>query len=157
MSSDGSAFLRLTNSGQSSQIMLNRFHHIAILCSDYAISKEFYVERLGFQILAENWREQSGSWKCDLRAGDAQIELFHFPRSPPRPSRPEACGLRHLAFAVDNVAETLSWLAERGIETEPVRIDPYTDRAFTFFADPDGLPIEIYEAPTQPPSNGGPA
>jgi glyoxylase I family protein len=125
--------------------MLHRFHHIAVLCSDYAVSKAFYVERLDFEVIAENWREQSRSWKCDLRRGDAQIELFHFPASPPRPSRPEACGLRHLAFAIDNMSETLSWLASRGIETEPVRIDPYTGCAFTFFADPDGLPIEIYE------------
>ena len=126
--------------------MLHRFHHIAILCSDYELSKAFYAGKLGFAILAENWREYNRSWKCDLRRGDAQIELFHFPGSPPRPSRPEALGLRHLAFEVENVEQTVAWLAERGIETEPVRIDPYTERAFTFFADPDGLPIEIYQA-----------
>ncbi|WP_262940118.1 VOC family protein, partial [Acinetobacter baumannii] len=82
---------------------------------------------------------------CDLRSGDTQIELFHFPHSPARPSRPEACGLRHLAFAVTSVEDTLAWLHARGVATEPVRIDPYTKRAFAFFADPDGLPIEVYE------------
>ena len=127
--------------------MLTRLHHIAILCSDYAVSKAFYVDGLGFDVLAENWRPDSGSWKCDLRCGEAQIELFHFPGSPPRPTRPEACGLRHLAFAVDSVAATLEWLHGRGIDTEPVRVDPYTGCAFTFFADPDGLPIEIYQNP----------
>jgi glyoxylase I family protein len=126
--------------------MLNRFHHIAILCSNYAASKTFYTECLEFEVLAENWREESRSWKCDLRCGHAQIELFHFPDSPPRPTRPEACGLRHLAFAVDNVPDTLAWLKAKGIEPEPMRIDPYTGQAFAFFADPDGLPIEIYEA-----------
>jgi glyoxylase I family protein len=125
--------------------MLGQIHHIAILCSNYARSKAFYTG-LGFEILAENWRDHNQSWKCDLRQGHAQIELFCFPDSPPRPSRPEACGLRHLAFAVDSVAGTVAWLAARGVETEPVRTDPYTGCAFTFFADPDGLPIEIYEA-----------
>lgn len=135
--------------------MLNRFHHIAILCGDYAASKSFYADRLGFEVIAENWREQSRSWKCDLRRGDMQIELFHFPASPPRPSRPEALGLRHLAFSVENVGETVSWLRDRGIETEPVRTDPYTGSAFTFFADPDGLPIEIYETGVFPRPDGG--
>ncbi|UGX88615.1 SMU1112c/YaeR family gloxylase I-like metalloprotein [Phyllobacterium meliloti] len=125
--------------------MFSRFHHVAVICSDYDRSKAFYIEKLGYEIIGENWRSDSQSWKCDLRSGDTQIELFHFPHSPARPSRPEACGLRHLAFAVESVADTLSLLQERGVETEPVRIDPYTKRAFTFFADPDGLPIEIYE------------
>lgn len=132
--------------------MLNRFHHIAILCSNYETSKRFYAEALGFEILAENWREASRSWKCDLLCGTAQIELFHFPASPPRPSRPEACGLRHLAFAVDSVPDTVAWLNGNGISTEDVRTDPYTGAAFTFFADPDGLPIEIYELPGQAPA-----
>ncbi|EJJ27090.1 SMU1112c/YaeR family gloxylase I-like metalloprotein [Rhizobium sp. CF142] len=126
--------------------MLRRFHHIAILCSDYRLSKEFYVDRLGFDVLAENWREESRSWKCDLKCDAAQIELFHFPSSPRRLSRPEACGLRHLAFAVDSVPATVVWLSERGIEAEAVRTDPFTGKAFTFFSDPDGLPIEIYES-----------
>jgi glyoxylase I family protein len=125
--------------------MLSRFHHVAVICGDYDRSKQFYIEKLGYEIIGENWRQDSQSWKCDLKSGDTQIELFHFPQSPARPSRPEACGLRHLAFAVASVADTLVWLQARGIETEPVRIDPYTKRAFTFFADPDGLPIEIYE------------
>lgn len=126
--------------------MLRRFHHIAILCSDYELSKAFYIDRLGFDLLAENWRDESRSWKCDLSCSDAQIELFHFPSSPPRPSRPEACGLRHLAFAVESMPAAVAWLNARGIATEAVRRDPYTGKAFTFFADPDGLPIEIYEA-----------
>ncbi|MGO4448384.1 VOC family protein [Phyllobacterium sp. TAF24] len=125
--------------------MFSRFHHVAVICSDYDRSKAFYIEKLGYEIIGENWRSDSQSWKCDLRSGDTQIELFHFPHSPARPSRPEACGLRHLAFAVESVADTLALLQERGVETEAVRIDPYTKRAFTFFADPDGLPIEIYE------------
>jgi glyoxylase I family protein len=125
--------------------MFSRFHHVAVICSDYDRSKQFYTEKLGYGIIAENWRPDSQSWKCDLRSGDTQIELFHFPHSPARASRPEACGLRHLAFAVASVEDTLAWLHARGVPTEPVRIDPYTERAFAFFADPDGLPIEVYE------------
>lgn len=121
-------------------------HHIAIICSDYPVSRHFYSELLGFPILREVYREERASWKCDLDAGNAQIELFSFPSPPPRPTRPEACGLRHLAFAVPDLAAEVSRLRALGIELEPVRIDPHTDRKFTFFADPDGLPLELYES-----------
>jgi glyoxylase I family protein len=122
-----------------------RIHHIAIICSDYARSRHFYTGILGFPIIREVFREERNSWKCDLDAGNAQIELFSFPSPPPRPSYPEACGLRHLALATDDLAGQVARLTGFGIAVEPIRIDPYTDRAFTFFADPDGLPIEFYE------------
>jgi glyoxylase I family protein len=125
--------------------MFSRIHHVAIICSDYHVSKRFYVERLGFGVVDENWRSERQSWKCDLECGGVRLELFSFATSPPRPSRPEACGLRHLAFAVDSVAQTVKYLQHQGIATEPVRTDPYTGAPFTFFADPDGLPIEIYQ------------
>jgi glyoxylase I family protein len=121
-------------------------HHIAIICSDFDRSKRFYAEILGLPVLRQVFREDRASWKCDLDAGNAQIELFSFPDPPPRPSRPEACGLRHLAFAVDDLAAEIARLARLGVEVEPVRTDPWTGRAFTFFADPDGLPLELYEA-----------
>ena len=126
-------------------------HHIAIICSDYARSRHFYTEILGLPVIREIYREERASWKCDLEAGNAQIELFSFPSPPPRPSYPEACGLRHLALATDDLAAQVDRLTALGIAVEPIRIDPYTDRAFTFFADPDGLPIEFYEV-TQAPS-----
>jgi glyoxylase I family protein len=128
-----------------------RIHHVAIICSDYARSRHFYTEVLGLPVIREIYREERNSWKCDLDAGNAQIELFSFPTPPPRPSYPEACGLRHLALATDDLAAQVARLTALGIAVEPIRIDPYTDRAFTFFADPDGLPIEFYEV-TQAPS-----
>jgi glyoxylase I family protein len=124
---------------------MRAIHHIAIICSDYDRSKHFYTEVLGFAVIAEAYREERDSWKCDLDAGNAQIELFSFPSPPPRASRPEACGLRHLAFVVEDVELEVMRLEGLGIVVEPVRIDPYTDRKFTFFADPDGLPLELYE------------
>lgn len=120
-------------------------HHIAIICSDYDRSRGFYSELLGFPIIREVFREERQSWKCDLDAGNAQIELFSFPAPPPRPSRPEACGLRHLAFAVDDLDGEVARLEAAGVSCEAVRVDPYTERRFTFFADPDGLPLELYE------------
>jgi glyoxylase I family protein len=129
--------------------MLTRFHHVAIICGNYEVSKRFYVEKLGFHVADENWRAERRSWKCDLVSGDVRLELFSFPHSVARRSRPEARGLRHLAFAVASVAETVEWFRSRGIDTEPVRVDPYTNHSFTFFADPDGLPIEVYEVATQ--------
>jgi len=126
--------------------MFNRLHHVAIICSDYARSKQFYVEILGFKILREIYRQERGSFKLDLQVGDQyQIELFTFPNSPARVSRPEACGLRHIAFEVDNVEETVRQLTARGVEIEPIRVDETTNKHFTFFQDPDQLPIEIYE------------
>lgn len=128
-----------------------RIHHVAIICSDYARSRHFYTEVLGLPVIREVYREERDSWKCDLDAGNAQIELFSFPTPPPRPSYPEACGLRHLALATDDLEAQVARLTAIGIAVQPIRIDPYTDRAFTFFADPDGLPIEFYEV-TEAPS-----
>ena len=126
--------------------MFNRIHHIAIICSDYEISKDFYVNKLGFNILAETFREERKSYKLDLAVNDLyQIELFSFENPPARPSRPEAQGLRHLAFEVDEVEAEISRLYEAGIETEPIRVDELTGKRFTFFSDPDGLPLELYE------------
>jgi glyoxylase I family protein len=125
--------------------MFDHIHHIAIICGDYETSKRFYCDVLGFSLLGENFREARRSWKCDLRNGDAQIELFHFEGAPPCPSRPEARGLRHLAFAVANLDAAVTHVKAAGVAVEEVRIDPYTGSRFTFFADPDGLPIEIYE------------
>lgn len=126
--------------------MLNRLHHAAIICSDYARSKRFYVELLGLRIVAENFRAARQSWKLDLALPDgAQIELFSFPDAPPRPSWPEAQGLRHLAFEVDDVQACKAQLEARGIAVEPVRVDELTGKAFVFFADPDGLPLELYQ------------
>jgi glyoxylase I family protein len=121
-------------------------HHIAIIGSDYARSRHFYVEILGLAVIREIYRADRESWKCDLDAGNAQIELFSFPSPPSRVSRPEACGLRHLAFVTDDLDADVTRLSGLGIEMEEVRTDPYTDRRFTFFADPDGLPLELYEA-----------
>lgn len=121
-------------------------HHVAIIASDYQRSRHFYVDVLGCAIIAENFRAERVSWKCDLRVGNSQLELFSFPDAPVRTSRPEACGLRHLAFCVKDVRATVQRLAKHGVECEPVRTDPYTGRLFTFFSDPDDLPLELYEA-----------
>ncbi|WP_342249166.1 SMU1112c/YaeR family gloxylase I-like metalloprotein [Sphingomonas sp. OTU376] len=130
-------------------------HHVAIICSDYARSKQFYTEILGFGLLHEAYRDDRDSWKCDLDAGNARIELFSFPSPPPRVSRPEACGLRHLAFAVGDLAAEVARLERLGVRTEPVRQDPYTGKKFTFFADPDGLPLELYEESLSRPEQAG--
>jgi glyoxylase I family protein len=125
---------------------LNRVHHIAIICSDYKKSKYFYSEILGLKILQEVYREQRNSYKLDLEVGNQyQIELFSFPNPPARPSRPEAAGLRHLAFEVDDIEEAVHHIKKYGVIVEPVRIDEFTGKRFTFFADPDELPIELYE------------
>ena len=123
----------------------NKIHHVAIICSDYEISKEFYVEKLGFEIMREIYREERQSYKLDLKIGESQIELFSFPNSPKRPSYPEACGLRHLAFEVNDIEEAVKELKGKNIQVEEVRIDEYTGKKFTFFNDPDGLPLELYE------------
>lgn len=124
----------------------NRIHHVAVICSDYQKSKEFYVEKLGFEIENEVFRKERNSYKLDLKvAGIYQIELFSFPNPPERVNSPEARGLRHLAFEVDNVEKTVAELNEKGIETEPIRIDEITGKKFTFFKDPDNLPLEVYE------------
>nr|WP_114946104.1 VOC family protein [Microvirga calopogonii] len=125
--------------------MLNAIHHVAIICSDYNRSKEFYSQVLGLPIIREVWRAERQSWKCDLQVGMAQIELFSFPNPPPRSSQPEARGLRHLAFRVKVLEPIIARLGKFGISVEPIRIDAHTQQRFTFFADPDGLPLELYE------------
>lgn len=124
---------------------LNKIHHVAIIVSDYEKSRDFYVNKLGFEVIRENYREQRGDHKLDLKLGDCELELFGIPKSPARPSYPEACGLRHLAFWTDCIEKTVRELNEIGIETEPIRVDEFTDRKMTFFRDPDGLPLELYE------------
>jgi glyoxylase I family protein len=127
-------------------MVLSRIHHIAIICSDYEISKNFYTEVLGLRILAENFRPDRNSYKLDLGLPDGgQIELFSFPNAPPRPSYPEAQGLRHLAFAVADIMQWKQKLERMCISVEEIKIDEYTGRRFVFFADPDGLPLELYE------------
>ena len=127
-------------------LKLNRVHHIAIICSDYQRSKQFYCDVLGLKIVREVFRAERNSYKLDLEVnGLYQIELFSFPDPPARPSQPEACGLRHLAFEVDNLDEAVSKVESHHIAVEPIRVDEYTGKRFTFFADPDGLPIEFYE------------
>ncbi len=126
--------------------MISAVHHIAIICADYERSKAFYTQVLGLQTVREVYREERRSWKLDLALGQQYIiELFSFPDPPPRPSRPEAQGLRHLAFAVEDIDKAVLQLQQHGVVTEPVRIDPYTGKRFTFFTDPDGLPLEFYE------------
>ncbi|MBB6050128.1 SMU1112c/YaeR family gloxylase I-like metalloprotein [Armatimonas rosea] len=126
--------------------MLKGIHHAAIICSDYAVSKRFYTEVLGLRIVSEHFRAARNSYKLDLALPDgAQLELFSFPGAPPRPSYPEAQGLRHLAFAVDDVAACKGALESQGITVEEVRTDALTSKRFVFFADPDGLPLELYE------------
>lgn len=125
---------------------MRAIHHIALICSDYDRSRAFYRDILGLPVIREVWRAERQSWKCDLDAGNAQIELFSFPAPPPRPSRPEALGLRHLAFLVDDLDAEVARLAAADVACEPIRIDEFTGQRFTFFADPDGLPLELYES-----------
>jgi len=126
--------------------MLKAIHHIAIICSDYETSKDFYVNKLGLRVIAETYRAERNSYKLDLAVGEwGQIELFSFDNTPERPSFPEARGLRHLAFATSDIERTIFEFSQKGIETEPIRIDELTNCRFTFFSDPDGLPLELYE------------
>ncbi|QNA44624.1 SMU1112c/YaeR family gloxylase I-like metalloprotein [Lacibacter sediminis] len=126
--------------------MLSRVHHIAIICSDYERAKKFYTEVLQLSVVREVYRKERDSYKLDLALnGEYIIELFSFPAPPPRPSRPEAQGLRHLAFAVENLETVLEHLKQHNVEAEPIRIDEFTNKRFTFIADADGLPIEFYE------------
>ncbi|UOG73775.1 VOC family protein [Hymenobacter tibetensis] len=121
-------------------------HHIAIICRDYAVSKRFYTEVLGLEIIREVHRAERQSWKLDLALGGQYvIELFSFPEPPLRPSHPEAAGLRHLAFAVSDLDATVRGLDTHGVASEPIRVDEFTGRRFTFIQDPDGLPLEFYE------------
>lgn len=131
--------------------MLLRIHHAAIICADYPRSRRFYTEILGLRVVAEHYRAERDSHKLDLALPDgSQVELFSFPAAPPRPSYPEARGLRHLAFAVADLGAAKAHLEAHGVAVEDVRVDEYTGRRFTFFADPDGLPLELYEEPALP-------
>ncbi|GGP67674.1 SMU1112c/YaeR family gloxylase I-like metalloprotein [Shewanella saliphila] len=126
--------------------MLKGIHHVAIICSDYPRSKAFYTQVLGLKIIAENYRQARDSYKLDLALPDgSQIELFSFNGAPPRPSFPEAQGLRHLAFKVDDINQVVQHLQQQGVEVEPIRVDEYTHKQYTFFSDPDGLPLELYQ------------
>ena len=125
---------------------LSEIHHIAIIVSDYYASKDFYVNKLGFPVVRENYREEKNDWKLDLKLGPTtELEIFAPVNPPKRPSYPEACGLRHLAFRTDDIERTVAELAEKGIVCEPIRQDDFTGRKMTFFADPDGLPLELHE------------
>ncbi|MDL4840264.1 SMU1112c/YaeR family gloxylase I-like metalloprotein [Aquibacillus rhizosphaerae] len=126
--------------------MFSSIHHVAIICSNYPVSKHFYVEKLGLKIIREVYRKERDSYKLDLALGDEYvIELFSFPSAPTRPSYPEAQGLRHIAFTVHDIDKVVTYLKEQAIEVEEIRVDEITNKRFAFFADPDQLPIEIYE------------
>ena len=125
---------------------LSQIHHIAIIVSDYEASKDFYVHKLGFPIVRENYRPERNDRKLDLKVNETtELEIFGVKNPPARVTRPEAAGLRHLAFFTDNIEETVAELKEKGIVTEPIRVDEFSGKKFTFFADPDGLPIELHE------------
>ena len=126
-------------------MLLNVVHHVAIIVSDYEKSREFYVEKLELPIIRENYRESRDDYKLDLQVGDIELEIFGVKNPPARVTNPEARGLRHLAFKVDSVESTVIKLNELGIQTEPIRIDEFTNNKMTFFSDPDGLPLEIHE------------
>ena len=128
---------------------LAAIHHVAIIVSDYEKSRDFYVNKLGFAVVRENFRKNRNDWKLDLRVGEGadaiELEIFAEPNPPKRVNRPEACGLRHLAFWVDDVEATVAELEQMEIECEPIRFDSYTQKKMTFFFDPDGLPLELHE------------
>lgn len=126
-------------------MFFNEVHHVAIIVSDYEKSRKFYVEQLELPIIRENYREDRGDYKLDLQVGDIELEIFGVKNPPKRVTNPEACGLRHLAFKVDDIETVVKWLNEKGIETEPIRMDPYTQKRMTFFRDPDDLPLELHE------------
>ena len=126
-------------------MFFNTIHHVAIIVSDYEKSRRFYVEQLEIPVIRENYREDRDDYKLDLQVGDIELEIFGVKNPPQRVTNPEACGLRHLAFKVDNIEEAVKWLNEKGIETEPIRFDSYTKKRMTFFRDPDDLPLELHE------------
>ena len=126
-------------------MFIEKQHHIAVICSDYAKAKEFYIDKLGFTLEKEFYRPANNDYLRMLRLGETVIELFIRPDAPTRVNNPEAMGLRHLAFRVEDIEPAVKWLNDMGIETEPVREDPYNGGRFTFFKDPDGLPLELHE------------
>lgn len=134
--------------------LFTAIHHVAIIVSDYEKSRHFYVDLLGFPVIREHIREDKGDCKLDLGVGTGELEIFWKKDAPARLSYPEACGLRHLAFPVESVEETAAFLMKLGIKTEEIRVDPYTGRKMTFFSDPDGLPLELYEAAAEEPARG---
>lgn len=126
-------------------MFLNQVHHVAIIVSDYEKSRKFYVEQLELPIIRENYRKNRGDYKLDLKVGAIELEIFGVKNPPKRVTNPEACGLRHLAFKVDDIEEAVKWLNDKGIETEPIRYDEFTGKRMTFFRDPDDLPLELHE------------
>ena len=127
-------------------MILSKIHHIASIVSNYETAKDFYVNKLNFPIIRENYRPERNDWKLDLRVNEyTELEIFAEPDPPKRVNRPEACGLRHLAFCVESVEQTVKELAEVGIDCEPIRVDAYTGKKMTFFQDPDGLPLDLHE------------
>ena len=126
-------------------MQLNTIHHVAIIVSDYKKSREFYVDKLELPVIRENYRESRDDYKLDLQVGDIELEIFGVKNPPARVTNPEARGLRHLAFKVDDIEEAVEWLKKKGIETEPIRFDEYTQKRMTFFRDPDDLPLELHE------------
>ena len=124
---------------------LNQIHHVAIIVSDYEKSEDFYVNKLGFEIIRENYRPLKDDYKLDLKLGDCELEIFGVKNPPKRPSYPEACGLRHLAFSVENIEEVVEELHRLDIPCEDIRTDDFTGKKMTFFFDPDGLPLELQE------------
>ena len=126
-------------------MFFDKVHHVAIIVSDYEKARKFYVEQLELPIIRENYREERDDYKLDLQVGDIELEIFGVKNPPERVTNPEACGLRHLAFKVDDIEAAVKWLNDKGIETEPIRFDPYTQKRMTFFRDPDDLPLELHE------------
>ena len=126
-------------------MFFNEVHHVAIIVSDYEKARKFYVEQLELPIIRENYREERDDYKLDLQVGDIELEIFGVKNPPERVTNPEACGLRHLAFKVEDMEAAVKWLKDKGIETEPIRFDPYTQKRMTFFRDPDDLPLELHE------------
>jgi len=126
-------------------MFLHQVHHVAIIASDYEKTRKFYVEQLEIPIIRENYRKERDDYKLDLKVGDIELEIFGVKNPPKRVTNPEACGLRHLAFKVENIEDAVKWLNDKGIETEPIRFDEYTQKRMTFFRDPDDLPLELHE------------
>lgn len=126
-------------------MFLNQIHHVAIIASDYEKTRAFYVEKLELPVIREVYREERDDYKLDLQVGDIELEIFGVKNPPKRVTNPEACGLRHLAFKVEDIEVAVKWLNDKGIETEPIRMDPYTQKRMTFFRDPDDLPLELHE------------
>lgn len=126
-------------------MVLDTIHHVAIIASDYEKSRKFYVEQLELPVLRENYRADRDDYKLDLKVGNIELEIFGVKNPPKRVTNPEACGLRHLAFKVENIEEAVKWLHEKDIQTEEIRYDVFTNKRMTFFRDPDDLPLELHE------------